>query len=296
MYGGLFKGTDWRGVKEVFINEGSGWAEATKAVQKVADMAEANGVDFVEGDVENLVLTLNGDCLGVLTKDGRTFRADKIILSTGAGTAKLLADSAPQMHHILAGDRITAAAVVSGHAKLSKAEYESIKHIPVFDHAVGELLGAVLPLTADSILKFYVDVTLKNTRLHESSGYMISAPPNESDQAQNNFLKSLQEECDRVMKGIFGKIAEDFKFDSFRMCWDGITPNQDFIISAHPRCENLYIATGGSFHGWKFLPIIGEYVVKMLDGKLDADLVKRWAWDRNQKGIAQKKFIPKPEL
>lgn len=156
--------------------------------------------------------------------------------------------------------------------------------------------GAVLPLTADSILKFYVDVTLKNTRLHESSGYMISAPSNESDQAQNNFLKSLQEECDRVMKGIFGKIAEDFKFDSFRMCWDGITPNQDFIISAHPRCENLYIATGGSFHGWKFLPIIGEYVVKMLDGKLDADLVKRWAWDRNQKGIAQKKFIPKLEL
>lgn len=144
MYGGLFKGTDWRGVKEVFINEGSGWAEATKAVQKVADMAEANGVDFVEGDVENLVLTLNGDCLGVLTKDGRTFRADKIILSTGAGTAKLLADSAPQMHHILAGDRITAAAVVSGHAKLSKAEYESIKHIPVFDHAVGELLGKLI--------------------------------------------------------------------------------------------------------------------------------------------------------
>lgn len=141
MYGGLFDGADCRGVKEVFINEGSGWAEATKAVEKIAEMAKANGVRFVEGDVENLELTVDGKCIGVLTKDGRTFRAEKIILSTGAGTAKLLADSAPQMHHILAEDRITAAACVCGHVKLNETEYEIFKHTPVFDHEVGEVLG-----------------------------------------------------------------------------------------------------------------------------------------------------------
>lgn len=141
LYGGLFEGTDWRGVKEVFINEGSGWAEATKAVRKVTEMAMANGVKFVKGDVENLILTEDGQCLGVMTKDGRSFRADKIILSTGAGTAKLLADSAPQMHHILAEDRITAAAIVSGHVNLSETVYDRIKNTPVFDHAVGNVLG-----------------------------------------------------------------------------------------------------------------------------------------------------------
>lgn len=141
LYGGLFEGTDWSGVKEVFINEGSGWAEATKAVRKVTEMAMANGVKFVKGDVENLILTEDGQCLGVMTKDGRTFRADKIILSTGAGTAKLLADSAPQMHHILAQDRITAAAIVSGHVNLSETVYDRIKSTPVFDHAVGNVLG-----------------------------------------------------------------------------------------------------------------------------------------------------------
>ncbi|KAI9642603.1 hypothetical protein NHQ30_009408 [Ciborinia camelliae] len=277
MYSGLFEGTDWRDVKEVFVNKGSGWAEATKAVQKIAAMAKSNGVKFIEADVENLVLEVDGNCIGVLTKDGRTFRADKIILSTGAGTAKLLADSAPQMHHVLAEDRITAAAVVAGHVKLNEAEYERIKYTPVFDHAVGEVLGAVLPPTPDGILKFYVDVSLKNTVLHNRSGHMISAPPNEADQAQHIVPKRLQEECYRVMKGIYGKMAEEFKFDSFRLCWDGITPTQDFIISEHPHCHNLYIATGGSFHGWKFLPIIGDYVVKMLDCELDDDLTKRWA-------------------
>ncbi|TGO38579.1 hypothetical protein BHYA_0072g00420 [Botrytis hyacinthi] len=295
LYGGLFQGTDWRGVKEVFINEGSGWAEATKAVREVTEMAMANGVKFVKGDVENLVFTVDGDCIGVMTKDGRTFRADKIILSTGAGTAKLLADSAPQMHHFLAEDRITAAAIVSGHVNLSETEYDRIKKTPVFDHAVGDVLGAVLPPT-EGILKFYLDVTLKNTSLHERSGHMISAPPDEADQAQHKVPKRLQEECYRVMKGIYSELAEDLKFNSFRMCWDGITPDQDFIISAHPRCQNLHIATGGSFHGWKFLPIIGDYVVQMLDNKLDANLLSRWAWDRDQKGSVHKKFVPKREL
>lgn len=295
LYGGLFEGTDWRGVKEVFINEGSGWAEATKAVRKVTEMAMANGVKFVKGDVENLILTEDGQCLGVMTKDGRSFRADKIILSTGAGTAKLLADSAPQMHHILAEDRITAAAIVSGHVNLSETVYDRIKNTPVFDHAVGNVLGAVLPPT-DGILKFYLDVTLKNTTLHKCSGHMISAPPDEADQAQHDVPKRLQDECYRVVKGIYSELAEDLKFDSFRMCWDGITPDQDFIISAHPRCQNLHIATGGSFHGWKFLPIIGEYVVQMLDSNLDFNLLKRWAWDRDHKGSVHNKFVPRREL
>ena len=77
---------------------------------------------------------------------------------------------------------------------------------------------------------------------------------------------------------------------------DGFTPNQDFIISAHPCCGNLYIATAGSFHGWKFLPILGQYVVKLLDGELEDDLVKRWAWDRPQKGSAHEKVKPRREL
>jgi sarcosine oxidase/L-pipecolate oxidase len=68
---------------------------------------------------------------------------------------------------------------------------------------------------------------------------------------------------------------------------DAITPNQDFVITSHPRCDNLFIATTGSFHGWKFLPTIGSYVVDLLDGKLDPALVKRWAWDRENEGAAQ---------
>lgn len=77
---------------------------------------------------------------------------------------------------------------------------------------------------------------------------------------------------------------------------DAITPTQDFIISNHVNFKGLYIATAGSFHGWKFLPIIGRYVVEMLDGELDNVLRERWAWDRPLRGLTQPKSMPKRDL
>lgn len=74
---------------------------------------------------------------------------------------------------------------------------------------------------------------------------------------------------------------------------DGITPNQDFVISDHLHCQNLYIATGGLFHGWKLLPIIGKYVVQLLDGTLKDEPHQGWVWDRDQKGGPHEKIVPK---
>lgn len=61
---------------------------------------------------------------------------------------------------------------------------------------------------------------------------------------------------------------------------DASTPTHDFLISSHPHCPNLFVATGGSFHGWKFLPVIGDYVVDMMQGTLSAEYADRWAWDK----------------
>jgi hypothetical protein len=77
---------------------------------------------------------------------------------------------------------------------------------------------------------------------------------------------------------------------------DAITPNQDFIVCPHPRCRNLFVATGGSFHAWKFLPILGKYVVQMLEGSLDPDMSAKWAWDRINKGTAHEQLVPRREM
>lgn len=81
-----------------------------------------------------------------------------------------------------------------------------------------------------------------------------------------------------------------------RLCRDAVSPNQDFIIDYHPKCANLVIASAGSFHSWKFLPNIGEYVVKRIFNTLDEDLVRKWAWDRENTGSACEMYDPTRDM
>ena len=75
-----------------------------------------------------------------------------------------------------------------------------------------------------------------------------------------------------------------------------MTPSEDFIISPHSACPGLYIATCGSFHGFKFLPVLGKYVVEMLEGRLDPELQKKWAWGRELPSVITHKKLSGLEL
>ena len=45
-----------------------------------------------------------------------------------------------------------------------------------------------------------------------------------------------------------------------RVCQYENTWNGDFLIDRHPQCENVWIAGGGSGHGFKHGPALGEYL------------------------------------
>lgn len=57
-------------------------------------------------------------------------------------------------------------------------------------------------------------------------------------------------------------------------------PEGNFLIDYHPEYEGLFLATGGSGHGFKFLPVIGEKIVDAVEGRLDAELRELWKWPR----------------
>jgi hypothetical protein len=61
---------------------------------------------------------------------------------------------------------------------------------------------------------------------------------------------------------------------------DSFARDGSWIISPHPTALALYFATTGSFHAWKFFPILGQLVVDMLEGNLEAALAHKWAWER----------------
>lgn len=73
-------------------------------------------------------------------------------------------------------------------------------------------------------------------------------------------------------------------FISGRVCWYTDTPSGDFLIDYHPSYTGLFLATGGSGHGFKFLPVIGKKIVDAIGGTLEGALKTRWRW-REEVGV-----------
>ena len=51
-----------------------------------------------------------------------------------------------------------------------------------------------------------------------------------------------------------------------RVCQYENTSNGDFLIDKHPEFENVWLVGGGSGHGFKHGPAVGEYVAQMFSG------------------------------
>lgn len=80
---------------------------------------------------------------------------------------------------------------------------------------------------------------------------------------------------DRVATGVdaaraflgerFPALAEAPLVES-RVCQYENTWNGDFLIDRHPDFDNVWLAGGGSGHGFKHGPAVGEYLTKLIDG------------------------------
>lgn len=82
-----------------------------------------------------------------------------------------------------------------------------------------------------------------------------------------------------LRRGLRDMVPEfgDRPFYATRLCWYTDTPTADFIVDHVPRRKGLFIATGGSGHAFKFLPVLGEEVVKILLGE-SSQFREKWSW------------------
>jgi len=56
-----------------------------------------------------------------------------------------------------------------------------------------------------------------------------------------------------------------------RVCQYENTSNGDFLIDRHPELSNVWLAGGGSGHGFKHGPAFGEYITAMILGERSAE-------------------------
>lgn len=141
LYGGIFANAELEDCAEILINEGSGWVEAGKCLEAVIATAAHEGVKFIDTDVFTLRLDSTGSCIGVRPRGREVITADRVILASGAQTAKLLIDSLPNREELHDDDHLVAAAICTGMVKLNAEEVKKFKTGPVFVHATGNNQG-----------------------------------------------------------------------------------------------------------------------------------------------------------
>lgn len=64
-----------------------------------------------------------------------------------------------------------------------------------------------------------------------------------------------------------------------RVCWYCDSVDGNWLVDWHRDKQNLFIATGGSGHGYKFLPVIGRCFVDIMQGQsVLHDGKQRWRY------------------
>ncbi|KAK2880117.1 hypothetical protein FQN49_000564 [Arthroderma sp. PD_2] len=248
-----------------YVNWDSAWGDAEAGVRYAKKKLDEMGrVRFLVGQVERLLIDAGNKVTGVKLSDGQIHSADLVVLATGAWTGKLidLRGRAEATGHSLA------------YIRLSDAEQKKLNDIPTL---LNFSTGMFIIPPRNNELKIgrhaygYRNPTLIN---HPTAHGKIEVSLPQSDAPVPLEGEKAARAALREMLPALG----DRPFSKTRICWYTDTPKGDFIISFHPEIKSLFIATGGSGHGYKFLPVLGEKIVDAMQGKLDADLAALWTW------------------
>ncbi len=93
--------------------------------------------------------------------------------------------------------------------------------------------------------------------------------------------RQLPQQAADVIRGFVEKFIPELQSSAMksRLCWYTDTFDNHFTVDFVPGKDGLMVATGGSGHGFKFLPNLGRFVVDRIEGIEDsAGLLKHWRW------------------
>jgi sarcosine oxidase/L-pipecolate oxidase/L-saccharopine oxidase len=198
---------------------------------------------------------------------GETYTADKILIALGASTGYIV-DLENQIRSL--GLFIT-------HIHLTEDEYLKYSNIPIF---FSSEMGYFFPPDSKTHdLKFaltFGDTSNKVADPH-NMGNQVYLP---RFSTKDSFPAPGESHVRRLLRLVLPELADHQLYKS-KVCWISDTTTSDFLIDKIPATDNVFIATGDSGHGYKFLPNIGKYISLKLQGNLDEESSDRWKWKAN---------------
>ncbi|KAL2431392.1 Amino acid oxidase imqH [Exophiala dermatitidis] len=266
-----------------YANFNSGWADAEKCVAYALRRLRQEGGDRVTlrsgAHVARLLVEPSTEkCTGVELVGGEQIHADLTILAAGAWSPTLID---LQGRCLATGQAIAYVNITDEEVKamqdrptimnLSRGMFiipPRTKELKIARHGFGYMNPVKIP-------RKKLDPGFLNNDLEcsEEGGVVEVSVPKVGTPIPLEGQKALRE----ALRGLVPHMAER-PFSRTRICWYCDTPTGDFLITFHPRYKGLFIATGGSGHGFKFFPVIGDKIVDAIQGTLDPELAKEWRW------------------
>ncbi|KAB8291240.1 hypothetical protein EYC80_009927 [Monilinia laxa] len=264
-----------------YINRRSGWADAEASLvwlRKEVEKLSNGRVQFVVSEATSLIFSSDqSTILGANTASGTQYFADLTILAAGAWSAKFL-DLRSQVHS--SGQCLL-------YVDITDEEQEKYKNNPVL---LNMSTGYFIIPPRNNVLKIarhahgYSNPTSIPHPSSPSETISVSLPRTTYDHPSNCVPTSFQAEAATALHTLLPDLPPR-PFSRTRICWYTDTPTGEFLITYCDKPQSsgglglkgVFLATGGSGHGFKFLPVLGEKIVDVLEGK-DEIWAKKWGW------------------
>ena len=237
-----FRGTD---DMDILWQRDTGFLRAAECVSTHLQLAEQHGATVRE-ETRVTCLDWQRDVPTVQTEDGQ-FHGRKVVVTAGAWVGTLLAELDLPL-------TVTKQQVC--YYQPANSDCFQPDRFPVFTESTpeGEFIYGI-PVFGRSGLKI----------ARHGRGQVIS-PDTRERTPDADYIAYID-------AYVQGRMPELGKARRAEVCLYTETPDEDFIIDAHPNCPNVLIAAGFSGHGFKFCALVGRIMSELVrDGETGFDI------------------------
>jgi glycine/D-amino acid oxidase-like deaminating enzyme len=226
-----------------FFHAQGGYAESGRVVAELLAEAGRQGVRLYEGETVAGLLEEKGRVSGVLTEAGLRLAADIVLVAAGTWTHLLVPELKPVMRSV----------------------GQPVFHLRPDNPALFAPPGFVV-FTADVANSGWYGFPVHPSQgvvkiANHGRGRLLHPAEDERIVAQ-----SETEKLRRFLRETFPALVESSVVYT-RLCLYCDTLDEHLWIDHHPQRPGLVVAAGGSGHGFKFAPVLGDLIADVVEQK-----------------------------
>jgi len=240
---------DFAGISSLFFEPEAGYLLARRACEHVVECVIAEGGEYRQAAVASPVRA-TGSRLSVVTlSDGQSLAADTFVFACGPWLGTLFPD--------VVGKNIT----------------PTRQDVFYFGTPSGDIRfrDDALPVWVD-----YAERLIYGIPGNANRGFKIAddtpGPAFDPTSGQRDLSAAAVQDARAFLARRFPALANAPLVGS-EVCQYEASPDSNYIIDRHPAAPNVWIVGGGSGHGFKMGPAMGELVASLVTGKAQPDPV-----------------------